>query len=495
MANKTRIIFRADGNNKIGLGHVVRSMALAAMLRDEFECVFAIQAPSAELRELLQQTCHGVIMLPASPPTEDRFIHELAAYIAPDVVVVLDGYSFDTAYQQSIKSKGCPLICLDDIHAYPFVADAVLNQAGGVTKDAYRTAPYTQLLLGPKYALLRQPFLQAASQARNFPADKVRVLLNMGGADPENHTLQVAKELVRLKSITQVEIVVGGAYKHVVELQRWLKKHPAFALHQNLAADAMCRLMQQCPVAVTSASGVAQEYAAVGGALFILQTAENQQAFYTFLTASGIAHPYESFASLKTEDLRPAFGAQLQVQRQYYDGQSDVRLQQVFHSFRLRTLTTLRKVSEEDMHLLYEWNNDPEVRRRSFNPAPIPLENHRQWFHVKLADPNCIIYLAVVNGDPVAQIRFDIKGDTATISYLISKAYRGQGLGHTVLLKGVEQLRKERADIQEIEGLVQLDNTASVRAFEKAGFTNGPASEQHPEAHRFVLGLVPPQEV
>lgn len=33
---KKKVYFRADGDNKTGLGHVVRSCALAAMLKDEF---------------------------------------------------------------------------------------------------------------------------------------------------------------------------------------------------------------------------------------------------------------------------------------------------------------------------------------------------------------------------------------------------------------------------------------------------------------------------
>ena len=102
MRTKTRIIFRADGNSQIGLGHVVRSLALAQILRQDYECVFAIQAPSPELQEQIRQICDGIIVLPACTPDEERFVHELEAYIAEDVIVVLDGYNFTTAYQQNI---------------------------------------------------------------------------------------------------------------------------------------------------------------------------------------------------------------------------------------------------------------------------------------------------------------------------------------------------------------------------------------------------------
>ena len=35
MTDKPKIYFRADGNSRMGLGHVIRSLALAEMLRDD----------------------------------------------------------------------------------------------------------------------------------------------------------------------------------------------------------------------------------------------------------------------------------------------------------------------------------------------------------------------------------------------------------------------------------------------------------------------------
>ena len=43
--------------------------------------------------------------------------------------VVLDGYHFRLGYQQVIKEAGYALVCIDDIHAYPFIADLIINHA------------------------------------------------------------------------------------------------------------------------------------------------------------------------------------------------------------------------------------------------------------------------------------------------------------------------------------------------------------------------------
>ncbi len=483
------MVFRADGNSRIGLGHVVRSLALAQMLEGEFSCVLAIQEPEESLLKQLREVCGEIITLEEQEVTEQEARYLCEQVLEPADIVVLDGYRFGTAYQHRIKNRGCALVCIDDIHAYPFVADAVLNMAGGVAKSKYKTAPYTRLLLGPEYALLRPPFLEAARQERELPKDGLRLLLNLGGADPENHTLRLAKELAESKSIHAVEIVVGGAYRHLEELQAWLRGKEHITLHQNLSAGEMCRLMQRCALAVTSASGVAYEYAAVGGLLYVLQTASNQAGLYHFLTSSGVARKYGELPNINLASIEEALARQVQEQRRCFDGRSDERLREEFGKLSLSASLTIRKANAEDLMLVYNWNNDPEVRRQSFNPEPIPLANHQAWFGARLSDATTPIYIAEAKGVPAAQIRFTLQGSTATIGYLIAREYRGKGLGHVVLLKGVERLKHDHPEATLVEGLVQRENPASVRAFEKAGFAYGAPDPEHPEAHRFVLGL------
>ncbi|WP_299759619.1 UDP-2,4-diacetamido-2,4,6-trideoxy-beta-L-altropyranose hydrolase [uncultured Pontibacter sp.] len=486
---KPRIVFRADGNSRIGLGHVVRSLALARMLQGEFSCVFAIQEPEEPLVRQLREVCADVLVLPEGEVGELEAYYLAEKVLRPTDVVVLDGYSFGTAYQQVIKAKGCALVCIDDIHAYPFAADAVINMAGGIAKEKYETAPYTKLLLGPRYALLRPPFLQAATSPRGLPAPGARALLNMGGADPQNHTLKIAKDLGRIQNLAKVEVIVGSAYQHLPELEAWLLQNPKYRLHRNLNDKQMCRLMQSCAVAVTSASGVAYEYASVGGLLYVLQTADNQQGLYAFLTGTGVARKYEELQSTSLENLTAEFIQQVRVQRGYFDGKSDVRLREGFRKLSLAAILTLRKATEEDLLLVYNWNNDPEVRRQSFNPKPIPLTNHQAWFRARLVDSATPLYIAEAAGVPAAQIRFSLSEGRAVISYLVASAFRSKGLGHVVLLKGVERLLQEHPELELVEGLVQKDNMASVKAFEKAGFAYGAPDTEHPQAHRFVLGL------
>lgn len=42
-------------------------------------------------------------------------------------------------------------------------------------------------------------------------------------------------------------------------------------------------------------------------------------------------------------------------------------------------MVNLRKAEQSDMDLLFEWANDPAVRKNSFRSDPIPYADHVKW--------------------------------------------------------------------------------------------------------------------
>ena len=71
-------------------------------------------------------------------------------------------------------------------------------------------------------------------------------------------------------------------------------------------------------------------------------------------------------------------------------------------------LLKLRKVTQEDCELLWQWANDPIVRAASFRSDSILWEDHFEWFNKKLHSFNCYYFIAVNKlEEPVGQIRFE----------------------------------------------------------------------------------------
>ena len=198
--SKAKIILRADGNKDIGLGHVIRSLALAEMLKEDYSCSFVTRFVTDYLRNEIMAVCENLIELDNTGCHFDQFLQLLHG----DEIVVLDNYFFTAEYQQKIKDKGCKLVCIDDIHDKHFVADIVINHAGGIKKEAYAKAPYTQLYLGPEYAMIRPEFLTRKSNKNDLST-----LVCLGGADLHNATLEVLRLLEKKKFPHHCHVITG----------------------------------------------------------------------------------------------------------------------------------------------------------------------------------------------------------------------------------------------------------------------------------------------
>lgn len=134
----------------------------------------------------------------------------------------------------------------------------------------------------------------------------------------------------------------------------------------------------------------------------------------------------------------------------------------------------LREATDSDMDLLFEWANDKDVRKNSFNSEPIPYENHVKWFNRIMSDDTVLQFIMCDRNEPIGQIRLNIEGDRAYIGYSISPDRRGQGFGERMLKLTIGKVKEENAknhNIKTLVGQVKYENPASARAFEKCGFS------------------------
>jgi RimJ/RimL family protein N-acetyltransferase len=208
----------------------------------------------------------------------------------------------------------------------------------------------------------------------------------------------------------------------------------------------------------------------------VLTLAENQRLVAEHLSKQRLAVSLGDSRSLSPPTLALSIAQLLQdrekrtemgaLGRATVDGEGARRVVKQLRQSALR----LRRVSENDSRLLWEWANDPDVRAVSFSTTQIPWDDHVRWFRGKLDDPRCFFYLALDGeGLPVGQIRFDINAERATISVSMERNSRGLGYGSRVIELASRQLFAD-APVQSIVAYVKADNHASARAFVKAGY-------------------------
>lgn len=251
-----------------------------------------LEAPA--LVERLQRENVQVIALTAAPASiEDADETCAHARAAGARWVVIDGYPFDAAYQQRVRDGGLKVLVLDDIADAPsFSADALLNQNAYATPALYTAkAPGAMMLMGVPFVLLRQEFMEARRLAPTRAEAASRVLVTLGGGDPDNATLLVMQSLAcvtdRRLSIT---IVAGAANPNVPALKEAL---PALqAVHEAkliVNATDMPSLMREADVAISAAGSSCWELACLGVPMLLVVVAENQKDIAAELDRRGAA--------------------------------------------------------------------------------------------------------------------------------------------------------------------------------------------------------------
>ncbi|MGE3540902.1 MAG: UDP-2,4-diacetamido-2,4,6-trideoxy-beta-L-altropyranose hydrolase [Candidatus Tectimicrobiota bacterium] len=477
------LVIRADASPASGQGHVMRCLALAqTCIAQGGSVTFLGSLGHPSLQQRLQAAGCEVVQLDTPHPDPHDLQHTLAilalaASAAPTAIpwLVLDGYHFATAYQHAIRATGYRLLVLDDYaHLPAYEADILLNQNIHAPTLPYKCPPAADLLLGPRYALLRPEFHARAAQTGPEPAVARKVLLTLGGSDPHNVTQRLAQALsqVDIEGL-EVTVVLGAYYRHQ------FASGPARAgliwqvLHHVVD---MAPLMSRADLVIAAGGSTCWELACLGRPAALVILAENQRQNAQGLNAAGAAvclgwhtdlEPMRVTRTLRELLQDPTQRAGLAARaRQLVDGRGAQRVLRQIHG---QTLT-LRPAQPADALLLWSWVNDPEVRRTSFTTDLISWEQHLQWFAARLQSDQCMIYIACSStGAPLGQIRYDSTGQEATVSISLDKNFRHQGYGG-ILLKKASQLFLQHVPVIRLHAYIKPENIASQSAFLQAGF-------------------------
>ncbi len=287
----TPLLVRADASSGIGTGHVMRCLALAQAWRrtgGQVHFLHAAVTPALDERIRSEGFETGAITLAAGSVEDARTTVARARALGCSWIVA-DGYAFGAVWQREIKAAGLRLLLLDDYgHAEHYHADVVLNQNASADATLYaRRDPATRLLLGPRYALLREEFVAraAAPDAGGARGAPVRVLVTLGGSDPENVTGLVIAALGRLSGI-EATVVVGGSNPNLAAVQAAVAAAPV-PVRLVVNSHHMPELMAGADVAISAAGSTVWELAFMGLPAALIVTADNQAAIADAVARAG----------------------------------------------------------------------------------------------------------------------------------------------------------------------------------------------------------------
>ena len=289
---KIKVLFRVDASATIGSGHLMRCLALAQTWQDfDGKAVFAVATEIGNLQKRLET--EGIIVYPLSAISGSQEDAAATIALAEQLNVswlVVDGYQFGSEYQQQLKQAGLKVLFIDDYgHADFYEADFVLNQNVSASESLYSfCASHTQLLLGTQYVLLRREFRQWQGWQRDHPKVARKILVTLGGSDPDNVTLKVMQALSAIaEPALEVVVVIGGNNPYQQQLEKVAQQSPfPMRLRQNVTN--MPALMAWADVAIAAGGSTNWELAFMGLPSIILTVADNQSAIAQRLGDLGV---------------------------------------------------------------------------------------------------------------------------------------------------------------------------------------------------------------
>lgn len=251
------LLLRADGDAARGLGHLVRSLALGHAWVEAggtvtLATVGGTEGVEAELDRLEATT----VAVPGPPGCgADASATRAVAHDHDAAWLVVDGEQFDGAYLTAVRAPRTRVLCIEDFGRAGTDVDLVLDQNLGAGAERYPGADPARLLLGTRYLLLRPPFA-AGRTGLGAPAPPAgRLLVFLGGSDPDGTTPRVVEALHRLGSGWAIDVVVGAHATAPTVAD------PRFRMLRGV--DDMAGLMAGADLAIVAAGGAMWELLAM----------------------------------------------------------------------------------------------------------------------------------------------------------------------------------------------------------------------------------------
>ncbi len=477
MEKPEHLIICAESGVQIGTGHVMRCLALAqAWKRAGGPVTFLLREGMSGIEERIR--AEGILLETLSKESEasaEAFVR--AALRAGAPIAVLDGYGFGAREQQMLSGAGIRVLTIDDYgHATGYPVRWLLNQNSYAVPAMYH-GTNARLLMGPAYALLRDEFLPWLGWKRSIPDRARKILITIGGSDPDNASVKILQSLELLRHYEDLEVVVivGGANPHRSDVQEAAQRCPVPVRVERNVRD-MPALMAWADVAVSGAGVTSYELCYMGLPSLLLIVAENQRRIAESLSQSGVAVNAGMSQELSSEllavqlqgliDSSERRTAMSRGARELVDGLGSERVRAAL----LEREIKLRSLRESDCRLLYTWAEDPVARAASFHSTALSWEDHSHWFAERLQDPQSVIYIGEnAAGEPVGVVRFQIKGETAVLSVNVAPEYRGKGRGRELITFSTRSVVRARS-VRRVDAFVKAENQASISLFEASGF-------------------------
>lgn len=262
------LLIRVDSTYEIGMGHFMRSLALAQKWQKEKGNVFFLINDNPILKNRICDENMDYIVNPFSSGSLEDSKFLIDTVINEDISwVIIDGYVFKEDYFDYLRINNLNFLIFDDDgNLNHYNSNIILNQNlhGKSSWYSSKKEEFTKLLIGTNYVLLRNEFLEYIEYKKDIKTNAKNILITLGGSDVNNYSLEILNVLNQLNiDNLNVKVILGASNIHEDEINRYLRT-VNFKGHVLKNISNMPEMMEWADIAFSSGGTTVWELAFMG---------------------------------------------------------------------------------------------------------------------------------------------------------------------------------------------------------------------------------------
>jgi UDP-2,4-diacetamido-2,4,6-trideoxy-beta-L-altropyranose hydrolase len=276
-----KIAFINEASSLIGMGHILRSQALArGMYARGYSITGVTIGDKKAVSYAKQRTKYENFKWPIQTVQDYQLAIKIIMHIAPSLVVVdcnMSGQHIVVA----CKKLGIPVLALDYFSSEQPLPDLVINlidhdadSLSGHPPSRKGSAYYE----GPEYAIIRDEFSSAREYriSRMEPVLPKKIVIAFGGADPSGNTKRALNIIAQWPSKFLVDLIIGPLFTFEIKSITSNFENCNITIHKS--PNYMNKLFELADLVFCGGGGTLLEATYVGvPAIVIAQNAAEQR--------------------------------------------------------------------------------------------------------------------------------------------------------------------------------------------------------------------------